>query len=134
MTSLTRIEGIGHVAAGKLASVGITSIEVLLEKGNNVEGRQLLSKQTGISVRYITAWVNRADMARIKGIGTEYADLLDEAGVRSITDIALSDPGILQNALTEINRKRRLVRRVPAINRITDWVAQARQLPSLIEL
>lgn len=134
MTNLTKIEGIGYMAAEKFAAIGVQTVEALLTIGRTLQGRRQLSEQTGISVRYITAWVHRADLARIKGIGAEYADLLEEAGLRTVCDVARADAEALQARLIEINQRRRLVRRVPALSRIAEWIAQAQQLPRLIEV
>lgn len=133
MTKLTKIEGIGQSSAAKLMAAGITSVEALLEAGNTPSGRKALVNQVQISRRLILKWVNRADLSRIKGIGEEYADLLEASGVDTVPDLARRNSENLHVKLKEVNRNRRLVRRVPTVRQVTSWVAQAAQLPRIIE-
>jgi predicted flap endonuclease-1-like 5' DNA nuclease len=77
-------------------------------------------------------WINRADLARIKGIGSEYADLLENAGVDTVPELAQRNPGNLHQKMVEVNEEKQLVRQVPALSQVTDWIAQAKELPRII--
>jgi len=133
MAKLDRIEGIGATYAAKLAEAGVNSIEALLEKGATPKGRQELAEKTGISPKLILEWVNLADLFRIKGIGEEYSDLLEEAGVDTVVELAQRNPENLYRALAETNRAKKLVRRLPSQEQVADWVAQAKALPRVVE-
>lgn len=129
MTRLTQIEGIGEVYAQKLEQAGISTIEKLLEQGASTTGRQEIVAQTGISATLILKWVNRADLFRVKGIGEEYSDLLEAAGVDTVPELAQRNPANLFAKLGEVNAEKRLVRRLPTAPQVEDWVAQAKDLP-----
>ncbi|MEJ5315087.1 MULTISPECIES: DUF4332 domain-containing protein [Anaerolinea] len=132
MTALVDIEGIGEVYAEKLKSVGVTSVEKLLELGSTPKGRDDLARQTGISQDLILKWVNRADLYRVKGIGSEYSDLLEAAGVDTVVELAQRNPEALYKKLDEINAEKKLVRRMPTPDQVKEWVEQARQLPRAV--
>jgi len=132
MTKLTQIEGIGEIYAQKLQAAGIQTVEALLEKGSTSKGRRELEEQTGIGGQLILKWVNRADLFRIKGIGEEYADLLEVAGVDTLPDLARRNPENLYQTLLAINEEKKLVRRPPTLDQVSDWVTQAKELPRVI--
>jgi predicted flap endonuclease-1-like 5' DNA nuclease len=129
MTRLIKIEGIGETYAQRLEQAGFSTIEELLEQGASPKGRQELVDKTGISATLILKWVNRADLVRVKGIGEEYADLLEAAGVDTVPELAQRNPQNLYPKLAEVNAAKKLVRRVPALSQVEDWVAQAKDLP-----
>ncbi len=133
MTQLNTIEGIGYVAAERLQDNGVTSVEALLEVGRHLEGRKKLAQHVGVTTRRMTGWVNRADLARVKGIGSEYADLLEAAGVCTVPDLAQQASSDLHKKLQKINRLKKLVRRVPSQTRIDSWILLAKELPAVIE-
>ncbi len=132
-TPIRKIEGIGEIYAQKLAEIGITTLEALLEKGATRKGRQELAERTGISEKLILEWVNRADLFRIKGIGEEYSDLLEAAGVDTVPELAQRNPENLYQALVDVNRQKKLVRRLPSPEQVRAWVEQAKRLPRVIE-
>ncbi len=132
MTALTAIEGIGDVYMGKLKEAGIDSTESLLEKCATPAGRTALADTTGISGKLILKWANRADLARVKGIGTQYADLLEVAGVDTVPELARRNPENLLKAMTEANDQRKTVNRLPTISQVEDWVSQAKELPRVM--
>jgi predicted flap endonuclease-1-like 5' DNA nuclease len=129
MTKLTKIEGIGDTYAGKLKAAGIDTVEQLLDVGATPNGRQDLEEKTGIGHKLILEWVNLADLMRINGVGEEYADLLEEAGVDTVKELRNRNPDNLHAALLETNEQKRLVRQVPGPNQVSDWVKQAQALP-----
>jgi predicted flap endonuclease-1-like 5' DNA nuclease len=132
MTAILDIEGIGKVYAEKLAKVGVKTTEALLEKGAAPKGRKDLAEASGISEKLILEWVNLADLFRIKGIGEEYSDLLEEAGVDTVVELAQRVPKNLSAKLVEVNEAKKLVRRLPTEEQVADWIDQAKQLPRIV--
>jgi predicted flap endonuclease-1-like 5' DNA nuclease len=128
MPRLERIEGIGDVYAGKLAKVGVSTTQGLLEAGASPKGRKDLAEKTGISEKLILEWVNLADLFRISGVGEEYSDLLEEAGVDTVIELAQRNAANLYAKLKEVNAEKSLVRRLPSEGQIADWVKQASAL------
>lgn len=133
MTRLTEIEGIGEVYNGKLQAVGITTQAQLLESGATPGARKTLAEKSGISDKLLLGWINRADLARVKGIGEEYADLLELAGVDTVPELAQRNAANLHTRLKEVAEERgNVVRRVPSASEVEKWVAQAKTLPRAI--
>jgi predicted flap endonuclease-1-like 5' DNA nuclease len=132
MTRIQEVEGIGPAYAAKLAEVDIDTVEELLERGASSKGRKKLVKATGISAKLILKWVNRADLARVKGVGEEYADLLELAGVDTVPELAQRKPKNLHQKMVEVNEEKDLVRRVPSLSAVKDWVAQAKELGRVV--
>jgi predicted flap endonuclease-1-like 5' DNA nuclease len=122
------IEGIGPADAAKLKEMGISTVEKLLERGATRSGRQEIASTTGIRDDLVLRWVNHADLYRIKGVGAELAELLEEAGVDSVPELAQRNPANLQKAMAKKNEEKRLTRRVPSESRVAAWVAEARTL------
>ena len=133
MASLIDIEGIGEVYAAKFRAAGITSQEQLLEMGSTPKGREALAEKVEVSGKLILEWVNRADLNRIKGIGSEYADLLEAAGVDSVPELAQRNAENLYNRLKEIQAERKLTRRLPGLSRVSAWITQAKELPRVVQ-
>lgn len=133
MAHLDTVEGIGPTYQEKLAGAGITTTEMLLEKGRTAKGRQEVAAAAAIDATYILEWLNRLDMDRIKGIGSEYADLLEAAGVDTVPELAQRNADNLYAKLKEINEAKDLVRRLPSAEQVADWVAQAKALPRILE-
>jgi len=131
-TKVIEIEGIGPVYAEKLQAIGIQYLEDLLEQGATPKGREAIAEKTGISPDLILRWVNHADLFRIKGIGPEYAELLEAAGVDTVPELARRNPANLYQALKQANEKRERVRRLPDEAQVADWIEQAKALPRII--
>ncbi len=129
MAKLETIEGIGPVYAEKLRAAGIRTVEALLRAGTTSEGRKELAEKTGIGHEYILDWVNRADLMRIRGVGEEYSDLLEKAGVDTVAELARRNLDNLYHKLLEVNAEKRLVRRPPTREMVARWVEQAKVLP-----
>lgn len=132
MTKLSEIEGIGGVYSQKLEEGGISSIEQLLEAGAEKKGRQEIASKCDISEKLVLNWVNRADLARIKGVSTQYADLLECAGVDTVPELAQRNAENLHAAMTKVNDEKNLVRQVPAQSQVEDWVKQSKALPRAV--
>ena len=132
MPNIKAIEGIGPVYAEKLTALGIRTVEKLLEKGASPEGRQALAEQSGISPKLILEWVNHSDLFRIKGVGEEYSDLLEAAGVDTIPELAQRNAENLFLKLVATNEEKKLVRRLPVQKQVADWIEQAKKLPRVM--
>ena len=132
MASISNIEGIGETYAEKLKAIGIATTEALLKQGATPQGRQEIAERSGISPTLILEWVNLSDLFRIKGIGEEYSDLLEEAGVDTVVELAQRNPENLFKNLAEVNAAKKLVRRLPTQKQVADWVAQAKELPRVV--
>lgn len=132
MSKLSEIEGIGETYAGKLERVDIQSLADLLKTCGDPKGRRATAEQTGISEKLILGWVNRADLARINGISTQYADLLEYAGVDTVPELAQRKADNLHAKMAEVNEERNLVRQLPGMSQVEDWVKQAKALPRAV--
>jgi predicted flap endonuclease-1-like 5' DNA nuclease len=133
MTSLLKVEGIGETYAGKLTAIGISTTQALLDKGSTPKGRKEIAEQSGISEKLVLEWVNHVDLFRIKGVGEEYADLLEEAGVDTVPELAQRKPENLHQKLAEVNQAKKLVRQLPSLAQVQSWVEQAKELPRVIQ-
>jgi len=132
MTKLSEIEGIGETYSAKLTDAGITSIENLLEVCSEKKGRKELAEKADISEKLILNWANRADLSRVKGISTQYADLLEFAGVDTVPELAQRNAENLHAKMVEVNEEKSLVRQLPSVSQVEAWVAQAKELPRAI--
>lgn len=126
------IQGIGPAYAAKLAKAGVRTTNALLKKGASAEGREKIAALSGIAEALIRDWVNRADLERINGIGPQFADLLEEAGVDTVPDLAQRNPVILQKKLDEVNEARNLSNRTPSLSEVERWVREAKSLPRVV--
>ncbi|MBR3471559.1 MAG: DUF4332 domain-containing protein [Prevotella sp.] len=127
------VEGIGPVYAEKLLAAGITDTDILLEKCGKPAGRKALAEETGISPKLILTWTNHADLIRINGIGPQFAELLEAAGVDTVKELKHRKPENLQPKLVEINEEKNLVGRVPALKEVERMIAEAAELPAVME-
>ncbi len=132
MAKIIDIEGIGPVYAEKLKAIGIHTVEALLKAGATPKGREDIAEQTGISKTLILEWVNHADLYRIKGVGEEYSDLLEEAGVDTVVELATRNPENLYAKIIEVNNEKKLVRRPPSQSMVADWILQAKSMDRAI--
>jgi predicted flap endonuclease-1-like 5' DNA nuclease/ferredoxin len=124
-TNIIDIEGIGPIYAEKLKTIGIKTTIDLLEAGSTPLEREELAEKTGISPKLILEWVNIADLMRIKGVGEEYSDLLEEAGIDTVVELSRRNPENLHAKLLEVNEEKKLVRRVPSLSAVKGWIAHA---------
>jgi predicted flap endonuclease-1-like 5' DNA nuclease len=129
---IEEIEGVGPTYAAKLSGAGVLTTEHLLEQGGSESGRKALAEKTGESHDQILEWVNHVDLMRIDGVGSEYADLLEAAGVDSVPELAARNAANLATTLESANASKDLVRRVPSEAVVEKWIAEARSLPKLV--
>jgi predicted flap endonuclease-1-like 5' DNA nuclease len=133
MANLTKIESIESTYVEKLKETGITTTEALLERGSSLKGRQEICRATGISEEKVLRLVNLSDLFRIKGIGDEYSDLLEAAGVDTVPEMATRNAKNLYETLVTINQERNIVRQVPSQTTINKWIENAKTLPRVIK-
>lgn len=133
MAKLEAVEGIGAKYAKDLRKAGVRSTGDLLKKGGTAKGRDDLAKASGVSKKLILEWVNHVDLFRIKGVFEEYADLLEEAGVDTVVELAQRNAANLYEAIVATNAKKKLVRQEPSAKMVANWVAQAKKLPRAVE-
>jgi len=131
---IDEIEGIGPAYAEKLTAAGVSTTEELLEHGAKPGGRDRLAADTGISGALILEWVNHADLMRIPGVGSEYSDLLEAAGVDSPLELARRNAANLAQTFQEVDAARpNMVRRVPSEATVEGWIDAAKKLDRIVE-
>jgi predicted flap endonuclease-1-like 5' DNA nuclease len=127
------IEGIGPVLGEKLRSAGINTVDKLLENAATKKQRQSLAEETGISEKQILKFANMADLFRLNGVGQEYAELLEVAGVDTVPELAQRNAANLTAKMEEVNEAKNLTRKTPSATEVEKWIAQAKELPRVIE-
>lgn len=132
MANLLDVEGIGEKYAAKLKDAGVANTDALLKVGSTPKGRKELAEKTGIGDALILEWVNHVDLFRIKGVAEEYADLLEEAGVDTVPELAQRIAKNLYVKIVEVNEVKKLVRKLPTEAMVADWIDQAKKLPRVI--
>lgn len=132
MAKIIDIEGIGPAYAKKLVDAGVSTTGRLLKMAADAAGRKDLAKQADVTTKQVLEWVNRADLMRISGVGTQYSDLLEASGVDTVVELATRNAENLFKKMVEVNAVKKLVRQVPSADQVKDWVAQASKLPRVI--
>ena len=127
------VEGIGEVYGKKLVDAGINTVEELLEAGCKPAGRKALAEKTEISPKLILTWTNHADLMRINGIGPQFSELLEAAGVDTVKELKHRKAENLQPKLEEINAEKNLVNRVTGLKEVQKMIDQAAELPAKME-
>jgi predicted flap endonuclease-1-like 5' DNA nuclease len=132
VTKIIEIEGIGEKYAAALEGAGIGTTEKLLDQGGSPSGRSAIAEKAGVTPEKVLEWVNRADLMRVNGIGSEYSDLLEAAGVDTVKELAARRADNLHAKLDEINSAKQLVRRAPTAGEVEKWVTEAKTLPAKV--
>ena len=132
MGSVAEVEGIGRTYAEKLKAKGITTTEALLDAGASAKGRADLAAATGISEKLILSWTNKADLFRVKGVGEQYTDLLEAAGVDTVVELSKRRADNLTQKMTEVNEEKKLVRKLPTEAQVGGWIEAAKALPRVM--
>jgi predicted flap endonuclease-1-like 5' DNA nuclease len=127
------VEGIGPVFHDKLHAADIQTTEDLLREGATPAGRNRLAEASGISTTMLLEWINHADLMQISGVGSEYADLLEDAGVDTVAELARRNGANLWAAMRDYNTEKESVRRTPSEAAVADWIAQAKTMGRSIE-
>jgi len=127
------VEGIGDVAGGKLRAVGIATTDDLLMAGASAAGRTKVATMAGLSEGQLLKWVNHVDLMRIPGVGSEYSDLLEAAGVDSPKELVQRNAANLAQTFQELDAARpNWIRQVPSQATVEKWIAEARSLEGAI--
>ena len=129
---IQEIQGIGPAYAEKLIAAGITTSDLLLEKGQTPKGRKELEEATGLSSKFILTWVNHADLFRVKGIGPQFAELLEAAGVDTVKELATRNAENLARKMLEVNEAEHRVKRVPVVAEVQKMIDLAKELPGVV--
>ena len=127
------IEGVGDVYAEKLVAAGINKVSELLEKCAAPKGRKELAEATGISEKLILRWTNHADLFRINGVGPQFAELLEKAGVDTVKEFRHRVPANLQPKLEEVNNAKNICNRVPSVSELEKRIEFAKGLDPVME-
>lgn len=122
------IEGIGPAYAEKLGGADITNTEHLLDKCGSAAGRKTIEEATGITAKLLLKWANHADLMRIKGIGGEYAELLEASGVDTVKEFKHRNADNLAAKMDEVNAEKKLTRQVPNAGTLQGWIDQAKEM------
>lgn len=130
---IEQIEGIGPVNAGKLARAGIATTEDLLDLCADRDGRDSVAEVAGISPERILKWANQADLMRINGIGPQFAELLEVAGVDTVKELRHRNARNLAETLDSINSEHALTRVTPTATTVAKWVETAQTTDPLIQ-
>ncbi|MFN9458864.1 MAG: DUF4332 domain-containing protein [Acidobacteriota bacterium] len=125
---IEEIEGVGPAYAVKLAEAGVATVESLLEQGGAAKGRAALAEKTGISEKLILRWVNHADLIRIKGVGPQFAELLEAAGVDTVKELRNRNAANLAAKLIEINEAKNIAGTTPTAKQVEAWIEEAKTL------
>ena len=126
------VEGIGPAYAAKMKASGIRTTEALLKEGATPEGRRQIADRTGVGHESILEWVNRADLFRIKGVGSQYSDLLENAGVDTVVELSKRVSDNLYAKMVEVNLAKNLVNKLPSEKQVQRWIEQAKKLPRVV--
>lgn len=126
------IQGIGPVYAEKLRKEGVEKVSQLLERGKTAKGRKELEEKTGIRHDLILTWVNHADLFRVKGIGPQFAELLEAAGVDTVKELGHRNATNLEKAMAQVNEKEHRTKRVPTVKEIQRMIDLAKELPAVV--
>ena len=126
------IEGVGAAYAEKLTAAGLNTAAQLLAKCAAPAGRKALEEETEISGKLILRWCNHADLFRVKGVGPQFAELLEAAGVDTVKELAHRKAENLAAKMLEVNAEKKLVRRVPVVVEVQKMVDYAKELPGVL--
>jgi predicted flap endonuclease-1-like 5' DNA nuclease len=129
---VSKLRGISNQLRNKLKQQGVTYTHQLLDVAGSREGRRALAARSGIEEPVLLRLTCRADLARIKGVGAIFADMLELIGVDRLSTLAGQDPGQLHGILHELNAAERFARRAPTQEEVADWVGQAQTLPHMV--
>ena len=131
-SSIAELDGLGPGFVIKMKNVGIRTTEKLLEATKSHKGRQILAEKTEIDQEQLLRVANLIDRMRIKGVGQEYAELLEAAGVVTVKELRYRNPARLAEAMAKANAKRKLVRVLPSEHTVERWIDDAKRLPVMI--
>lgn len=130
---IDEIEGIGPAFAAQLQRIDIKTTDELLAQGRTSKGRKDIAERTEIAEKKVLKWVNMADLFRIKGVGAEYAELMEAAGVDTVKELKHRNAENLTEKMVEINAAKKLTRQVPSAKMVVQWIDEAKTMPAGVE-
>lgn len=130
---VSELKGITDAILNALKAQGLGDSDAMLEAARTPKDRKALAAAAGVETAVILDLANRADLARVKGIGRVYSDLMEEAGVDTVKELAQRNPVNLHAKLIEINSVRQFTQRPPSVDQVTDFVEQAKTMPGMLE-
>ncbi len=125
---IEEIEGIGPTYGEKLKEAKVMTTDDLLELCGSKTGRKTVAEQTGLTESQLLGWANKADLMRISGIGSEFSDLLEAAGVDTVKELRTRNADNLATALKTVNDEKNLARTTPSADTVTKWIEQAKEM------
>ncbi len=128
MANVEDIEGVGPAYAAKLEAAGVKTIDGLLSTGGTKKGRVELAEKSGVAEANILRWVNHCDLMRIKGVGPQFSELLEKAGVDSVPELAQRNAANLAKKMDEVNADSNISGRSPSEEEVSDWVEAAKSM------
>ena len=131
--SIEEVEGIGPVKGERLRAAGVKNTDSLLATCRTPKERKELAQKSGLTVTEILKFANMVDLFRIKGVGSEFAELLEAAGVDTVSELARRNAANLTKAMVTVNEKKKLTRRVPSEAEVSKWIEKAKLLPRMLE-
>lgn len=127
------IEGIGPVTGEKFRAAGVKDTDTLLAKAATAAARKALAEATGLSAAQVLKFANMADLYRVKGVGSEFSELLEAAGVDTVPELARRNAANLAAAMAELNASKKLAGRAPTEKEVAGWIEHAKSLPRALE-
>ncbi len=127
------VEGIGAVIGEKFRSAGVKDTDSLLANARTSRQRKELAEKTGLAEAEILKFANMVDLYRIKGVGSEYSELLEAAGLDTVPELARRNAANLTQTMSAVNKEKKLTRREPAESEVSKWIEQAKSLPRMLE-
>lgn len=127
------VEGIGPATGDKLRAAGVKDTDGLLAKSRTAKDRKALAEASGLTEKQVLKFANMVDLYRISGVGSEFAELLEAAGVDTVPELGTRNAANLTKAMADVNAAKKLTRRVPTEAEVTKWVAEAKSLPRTLE-
>ena len=131
--AVSSVKGVTADLAAKLTAEGIKSSDDLLEKCRTATARRQMASSLGVDAKDLLELANRADLIRIKGVAGAFSDLLENSGVDTVAELAKRVPANLQAKLSEVNAEKKITSRTPTLEMVSDWVAEAKTLPKMLE-
>lgn len=124
---MSTLAGVAVNTAVALQEAGLDDSTRFLAATATPQARATLAARLGLPEPTVLLLANRADLARIRGIGKIYSDLLEHAGVDTVAELATRNPTHLYQKLVEMAADH-AVQRLPRPGDVTTWVEQARTL------
>lgn len=129
---ITEIEGIGPVYQEKLSKAGVKTVEGILKAGGSKAGRKKIAEESGLDESLILVWVNMADLFRINGVASQFAELLKAAGVDTVKELRTRNAENLYEKLVEVQEEKKITRSVPSLSQVTGFIEQSKILTPMV--